>query len=127
MAISFVNKGISETAGSAVLSCSTAATIGAGLPVNIYIDQSGVRKCIAAALATTSRNFGITVQAATAANQIIDVVVGGTAKLNKSGGTTGQVITAVAVTGTCTTAAVAATSSATAIGLKSASFEAILY
>jgi hypothetical protein len=127
MAISFVNKGISEGAGSAVLSCSTAATIGAGLPVNIYIDQNGVRKCIASALKTTSRNFGITVQAATAANQIIDVVVGGTATLAKSGGTTGQVITAVAVTGTCTTAAVAATSSATAIGLKSASFAAILY
>jgi hypothetical protein len=127
MAITFVNKGISETEGSAVLSCSTAATIAAGMPVNIYIDQNGVRKCIASALGTTSRNFGITAQAATAANQIIDVVVGGTATLAKSGGTTGQVITAVAVTGTCTTAAVAATATVDAIGIKTATTEAILY
>jgi hypothetical protein len=97
------------------------------MPVNIYIDEDGVRKCIASELKTTSRNFGITAEAATAANQIIDVVVGGTATLAKAGGTTGQVITEVAVTGTCTTAAVAATATVDAIGIKTATLEAILY
>ena len=126
MAITFVNKGISETAGSAVLSCVAKATVAAGLPVNIYIDENGVRKCISGAIATTSKNYGITV-AQIKTGFAGDVVIGGKATLAKSGGTTGQVITAVAATGTCTTGAVAATATATAIGMKSASFEAILY
>lgn len=126
MAITFVNKPIIENEAQSILSCVAVATIGAGLPVNIYIDSAGIRKCINGAIATTSKNYGITV-AQIKTGAVGNVVVGGLATVASAGGTAGQVITAIAATSACTTGAITATNTATAIGVKVATNTVLLY
>jgi 3-oxoacyl-(acyl-carrier-protein) synthase len=126
MAITFVNKSITENSAQSVLSCVAVATIAAGLPVNIYIDSSGVRKCINSAISTSSKNYGITV-AQIKTGEVGDVVVGGTATVASAGGTAGQVITAIAATSACTTGAITATNTVNSIGVKVATNSVILY
>lgn len=126
MAITFVNKSITENESQSVLSCVAVATIAAGLPVNIYVDSSGVRKCINSAISTSSKNYGITAERITT-GAVGNVIIGGSANVASAGGTAGQVITAIAATSACTTGAITATNTVNAIGVKVATNSVILY
>ena len=130
MSVKFVNKPISETAGQSVLSCAAVGTISAGFPVGIYISTTGVRTARAAIMASTSVNSGIAIDASTATGDIIDVSIGGTtACISAAGGTTGQFITGIGVSGTCTTAAIASANVGLrhVLGIKTATNACILY
>lgn len=128
MGIKYLNKPIADTLAKSVVSCTTIASVGAGIPVGIWIDENGVRKCDISVIGSNSTNWGITNEAATASGQVIDVVISGQTAIATSDGTTGQLITDIAAGGSCTTAAVAsATIDLNVCGMKSSTLTVILY
>jgi len=130
MSVKFVNKPISETSGTAVMSCAAVGTLSAGFPVGIYISTTGVRTARTCPMASTSVNSGIVIDASTATGDIIDVAIGGTvALISASGGTSGQFITAIGVSGTTTTAAISSANVGLrhVLGIQTGTNSAILY
>jgi len=129
MSVRLVNKPISETSGTSVLSCVSSGSYAAGTPVGIYIASDGVRTARKSPMTSASVNSGLAIDASTATGDVTDIAIGGEASVAVTGGTAGQFITNITVAGTCTTAAItsANTGLVGVLGTKVSTLEVILY
>ena len=126
MSVRFLNKDIREATAPATLTVKMAGSITAGCPVGIYLDSSGVVTGIGAAVASNSVNWGIASEAA-ATGAVTQIIISGQATLKVATHTAGQLIAAIDIAGSATTAAAASATSVVALGVMKSSSVAILY
>jgi hypothetical protein len=126
MSIKFSNKEIREVTAPSTITCVMAGSITAGCPVGIYLQASGVVTAIGAAVASNSTNWGISSEAA-ATGAVTQIIVAGQATLKVATHTAGQLIAAIDIAGSATTAAAASSTAVVALGVMKSSSVAYLY